>query len=57
MIKNRTIIECEVKGREFRLECASDNTWADVQTALGILMNIANANIPAEAPPKEEETA
>lgn len=33
MIKNRTIIEVEVKGRVFRLECSSDSPLADVYEA------------------------
>ncbi len=42
MMKQRTIIEVEVSGRQFRLECASESTWQEVQAALMHLTNYAN---------------
>lgn len=36
MIKNRTIIEVEVKGRVYRLECGMESPLEDVAEAIGL---------------------
>jgi len=45
MIKNRTIIEVEVKGRVYRLECTSDSPLVDVSEALASLNSIVTEKI------------
>ncbi len=41
MIKNRTIIEVEVNGRMFALECASESTWEEVIKSLTTIYELA----------------
>jgi hypothetical protein len=50
MIKNRTIIEVEIKGREFRFECASESTWEDVLAALSAMHQFSNERIKVLTP-------
>jgi hypothetical protein len=39
MIKNRTVIEVEVKGREYRLECFSESPLDEVKDAIILMHN------------------
>ena len=54
-MKNRTIVEDEVNGRAFKLECPSEATWQEVTLALSRMHEFAQERIKALAP-KEEET-
>lgn len=45
MIKNRTIIEVEVNGRHFRLECASEALWQEVLKAIMMIHEFAQERI------------
>ncbi len=45
MIKNRTIIEVEVNGRYFRMECASESVWEEVVKALAMMHEFAQERI------------
>jgi len=47
MIKNRTIIEVEVKGRQYRLECVSDSPLVEVSEAIAILNTFVSEKINA----------
>ncbi len=39
MLKTRTIIEIEVKGRDYRFECSPDAPLADVYEAITVMNN------------------
>jgi hypothetical protein len=54
MIKQRSIIEIEVKGREFRFECPSESTWQEVIAALTIMYEFSQERIRALAPQTDE---
>ena len=56
MIKNRAIIEVEVKGRIFALECAQESTWDDVMQALNQLNTIAVEKINLAKAQMEKQT-
>ena len=47
MIKNRTIVEVEVKGRAFGLECYSESPLEDVTQAIMQIQAIVNEKIKA----------
>ena len=53
MIKNRTIIEVEVNGRIFCLQCASESSWQEVSHAASMLNEIANEKIKLAQPPQQ----
>lgn len=60
MIKNRTLIEVEVKGRDFRLECSADSPLPDVIEAATLIHNFLNERLKVasqqnEDPKKEQE--
>jgi hypothetical protein len=54
MVKNRSVIEVEVSGRTFRLECPSEATWEEVITSLNMLNNLSQQTLKAIAASKEE---
>lgn len=55
MVKNRTILEFEVKGREYRLECFSESPLEDVIQALSQMNSYVMEKINASAPIPEEK--
>lgn len=53
MIRNRTIIEVEVNGRIFCLQCAQESTWQEVIQAISLINDISNERIRmTNMPPK-----
>lgn len=55
MIKNRTIIESEINGREFRLECPSEATWEEVVMIIEKMKSFAQERIVAIKSAQEKE--
>ena len=54
MLKHRSIIEFEVNGRTYRLECASQSPLEDVHQALMMMQDyVKKIGIP---PPPEKES-
>jgi hypothetical protein len=45
MIKNRTVIEVEVNGRDFRLECAPEAVWEEVVKSVVMIHDFAQERI------------
>jgi len=54
MIKNRTVIEVEINGRAFRLECPSESTWQEVVASLSLMNDFSQERIKTLNPPVEE---
>ena len=55
MIKSRTIIEVEVKGRDYRFECCPDSPLEDVQQALAVMQEYVQGRLLAAKPPEAPE--
>jgi hypothetical protein len=55
MLRNRTIIEVEVKGREFRFECFSETPMEDVLLAIQSMHTIVSDMLKAAHPPQISE--
>jgi len=43
MFKHRSILDVEVKGRKFTLECSSDSTFSEAMEALNQMYNLIGA--------------
>jgi molybdopterin-guanine dinucleotide biosynthesis protein A len=56
MIKNRTIIEVEVKGREYQLVCCCDSPLTEVQEALTLIQNYVQERLKG-IPSQNEENS
>lgn len=54
MIKNRTTLEIEVKGRLFSLECYSESPLEDVAEALAAMTAFVSDRISATKQPASE---
>lgn len=57
MLKNRTVLEIEVKGRDYRFECSPDSPLTDIQEALAILNQyvVSRLQAPEEKPEEVKE--
>jgi hypothetical protein len=55
MLKNRTVIEVEVKGRVYRLECFSESPLEEVKEAIALMHGYISERISALPKPVEQE--
>jgi len=54
MIKNRTILEIEISGRELVLECPQGTTWEDIIQACDFFKKYASDVVEANKIKSEE---
>lgn len=53
-LKNRSILEDEVNGRVFKLECPSEANWQEVVMVLSRMHSFAEERIKSLTPASEE---